>query len=71
MSGTRVKTTYSVSGAYGSTETKELYCHHHNGSDTVTFYDKNGEVTAMAFVRWLVCRKAILPNPCYMKCRLI
>jgi len=22
-----------------------------------------GEV---AFVRWLVCRKAILPNPCYM-----
>jgi hypothetical protein len=27
-----------------------------------------GEV---AFVRWLVCRKAILPNPCYMKCRLI
>lgn len=27
-----------------------------------------GEV---AFERWLVCRKAILPNPCYMKCRLI
>jgi hypothetical protein len=27
-----------------------------------------GEV---AFVRWLVCREAILPNPCYMKCRLI
>ncbi len=23
-----------------------------------------GEV---AFVRWLVCRKAILPNPCYGK----
>ena len=27
-----------------------------------------GEV---AFLRWLVCRKAILPNPCYMKCRFI
>jgi len=27
-----------------------------------------GEV---ACVRWLVCLKAILPNPCYMKCRLI
>jgi hypothetical protein len=27
-----------------------------------------GEV---AFVRWLVCGKAIFPNRCYMKCRLI
>ena len=27
-----------------------------------------GEV---AFVRWLVCRKAILPNPCYTLARLI
>jgi len=27
-----------------------------------------GEV---AFVRWLVCREAILPNPCYTLARII
>ena len=49
MSHTRVKTTYSKTGAYGSTETKELYCDHSHGCDCVTYYNKDGSVTAMAF----------------------
>ena len=52
MSSTRVKTAYEVMGAYGSTETKELYCFHHHGSDTVTFFDENGQVEDMGFHLW-------------------
>ena len=53
MSHTRVKTTYSVAGAYGSTETKTLYCHHVHSGDCVTFYDEDGSVMAMAFESWI------------------
>lgn len=49
MSHTRVKTTYSVMGSWGDTETRELYCHHYHSSDCTVFYDANGEVTAMNF----------------------
>lgn len=52
MGHTRVKTTYDVMGAYGSTETEELYCHHNHSCDTVTFYDRNGEVESMYFSEW-------------------
>lgn len=52
MSHTRVKTTYSVEGAYGSTETEELYCDHNHSCDCTTFYDKNGNVQPMAFQDW-------------------
>lgn len=53
MSHTRVKTTYNVEGAYASTETAELYCHHNHSSDYVTFYDKNGNVQDMCFASWV------------------
>ena len=53
MSHTRVKTTYSVQGAYASTETLELYCHHNHSSDCVTFYHKDGKVPVMAFESWI------------------
>jgi hypothetical protein len=53
MSHTRVKTTYSVEGAYGSTETKTLYCHHNHGCDYTTFYDEDGSVTSMCFGEWV------------------
>lgn len=49
MSHTRVKTTYSVQGAYGSTDTEELYCDHNHSCDCVTFKDKDGDVVSMAF----------------------
>jgi hypothetical protein len=52
MSHTKVKTTYSVEGAYGSTETKTLYCHHNNSCDCTTFYDENGDVQSMHFNEW-------------------
>lgn len=52
MSHTRVKTTYSVEGAYGSTETKTLYCHHNHSCDYTTFYDEDGDVTTMNFGEW-------------------
>lgn len=52
MSYTRVKTTYSVMGAFGSTDTEELYCIHNHGCDAVTFYDNNGAVTSMDFNEW-------------------
>ncbi len=52
MSHTRVKTTYSVEGPYGSTETKELYCHHNHGCDCVTFMDEKGDPQWMSFQEW-------------------
>lgn len=52
MSHTRVKTTYSVEAAYGSTETVELYCHHNHSCDHTTFYDADGDVTTMNFGKW-------------------
>jgi len=52
MSHTRVKTTYSVQAAYGSTETVELYCHHNHTCDHTTFYDVDGGVKTMSFGEW-------------------
>jgi len=52
MSHTRVKTTYSVEAAHGSTETVELFCHHNHSTDYVTFYWKDGEVVNMVFAEW-------------------
>jgi hypothetical protein len=52
MSHTKVKTTYSVEGAYASTETKTLYCHHNHSSDYATFYDEDGSTTIMCFGEW-------------------
>ena len=49
MSTTRVKTTYEVMGDYATADTRHLYCDHHHGSDTVTFYDEDGSVSKMAF----------------------
>ena len=55
MSHTRVKTTYEVEGAYASTDTKELYCHHNHSCDCVTFFDDKGDVESMAFQSWSSC----------------
>lgn len=52
MSHTRVKTTYSNQGIYGSTETIELYCHHNHSCDCTVFYWKNGEVVKACFNDW-------------------
>lgn len=52
MSHTRVKTTYSEEGAYASTETKELYCHHNHSCDITLFYDEKGEYKEMIFSSW-------------------
>jgi len=52
MSHTRVKTTYEVMGAYGSTEIETLYCHHNHSNDTMCFYDKNGDISDMYFEEW-------------------
>lgn len=52
MGHTRVKTTYSVEGAYGSTETKSLYCDHNNCYDITTFYDEDGSTAIMCFGEW-------------------
>lgn len=49
MSKTAVKTTYSVEGAYASTDTQELYCIHNHNSDYTTFYRKDGSVQEMIF----------------------
>lgn len=53
MSHIRVKTTYSVQGSYGSTETRTLYCHHNLSSDTATFYEEDGSVATMDFEDWV------------------
>jgi hypothetical protein len=42
MSHYRVKTKYNVEGSYGSTEKRELFCHHNLSCDYVTFYDEDG-----------------------------
>lgn len=52
MSHTKVKTTYSVQGQYGSTETLELYCDHNHGNDSIIFYDKDGDYQQMFFNEW-------------------
>lgn len=52
MSHVRVKTTYSVEGPFGSTDKKDLYCHHNLSCDCVTFYDKDGNVESMSFGEW-------------------
>lgn len=54
MSNTRVKTTYSIEGAYASTEIKTLYCHHNHSSDNTTFFDDENETdtTIMCFGEW-------------------
>lgn len=52
MSHTRVMTTYSEPGMYGSTETVELYCHHNHSTDDTTFYWKDGDVVTMSFSSW-------------------
>ena len=53
MSHTRVKTTYSVEGAYGSTDTEELYCHHNHSADYTVFYNKDGSEVRMMFHDWV------------------
>lgn len=52
MGKVRVKTTYAQMGAFGSTDTKTLYCIHNSVSDTITFYDESGDVPSMAFHEW-------------------
>lgn len=50
MSKTTVKTTYSVEGTSGSTDTEELYCIHNHSEDYyTTFYRKDGAVQEMVF----------------------
>lgn len=52
MSHLRVKTTYGVEGEWGSTNVKELYCHHNHSCDCTDFYDEKGEVVPMCFQKW-------------------
>jgi hypothetical protein len=52
MGHTRVKTTYAIEGAYASSETHTLYCHHSHVADIVTFHDKDGGLTQMVFQEW-------------------
>ncbi len=52
MSHTKVKTTYSEEGIYGSTNERVLYCHHNHSCDTVVFYNEQGDVQLMAFGEW-------------------
>ena len=52
MSHTRVKTTSSEEGAYGSTITKTLYCHHNHSCDYVTYYNEDGSIASMCFGEW-------------------
>lgn len=52
MSHTKVKTTYSIEGVYGSTDQVELYCDHNHSNDFVTFYDENGRSPNMIFGQW-------------------
>lgn len=52
MSRTKVKTTYSIQGSYGSTEIKNLYCEHNHSSDYVKFYNEDGSVVEMCFNEW-------------------
>jgi len=53
MSHTRVKTTYSVMGAYGSTDIQELYCHHNHTCDIVSFHHSDGSIVGMIFEEWV------------------
>jgi hypothetical protein len=53
MSHTKVKTQYKEQGAYASTETRTLYCHHNHSCDTTTFYDEHGRVASMHFGEWV------------------
>jgi len=52
MSHTKVKTTYESEGAYASTETHTLYCHHNHSCDCTTFYNERGDVQSMCFCDW-------------------
>lgn len=52
MSSTKVMTIFHEMGGYGSTEVHKLYCEHHHGSDTVTFFEEDGSVATMAFMDW-------------------
>lgn len=52
MSHTRVKTTYAIQAAYGSTEIVELYCHHNHSCDITIFYNKDGSIASMCFEDW-------------------
>jgi hypothetical protein len=52
MSSTKVKTTYEEMGSHGSSKVRTLYCNHHSGSDTFTYYDEDGDVMGMAFQEW-------------------
>lgn len=52
MSRTKVKTTYSVMGDFGSTETAELYCIHNHSNDFTTFHHEDGSYVSMVFQEW-------------------
>lgn len=52
MSHIRVKTTYVVQDGMGGSIKQELYCDHNQSCDCITFFDKDGSVTAMAFEEW-------------------
>lgn len=52
MSHTRVKTTYECQGFYTGTEICTIYCHHNHSSDSVVFYNEDGEVEDMVFDEW-------------------
>lgn len=53
MSHTKVKTTYQVQAAYGSSETMDLYCHHNHSCDTIDFMWKDGSIANMCFESWI------------------
>jgi len=53
MSHTRVKTTYSLPGAFGSTDKVELYCDHNHSCDITTFYNSDGTLAQMSFAEWV------------------
>jgi hypothetical protein len=43
MSHIRLKTKYTVMGAWGSRDEKTLFCHFNNTVDIATFYDETGK----------------------------
>ena len=49
MGQTKLKTTYSTEGGYGTTDTVELYCEYNHTTDHVAFYDKDGQPPQMMF----------------------
>lgn len=53
MSHTRVKTTYSEEGEWGSTRKRTLYCHHNHSCDCTTYFNEDGDVASMAFCDWV------------------